>query len=44
MDLKNLTFVEKDKVGRWRVALQELDDTIGYVPGRENDIADAMSV
>ena len=30
-------------VGRWRVALQELDYTIGYVPGKENDIADAMS-
>ena len=45
-DDKNLTFIEKDKnqmVGRWRVALQKLDYTIGYVPGRENDIADAMS-
>ena len=30
-------------VGRWGVALQELDYTIGYVPGKENDIADAMS-
>ena len=30
-------------VGRWRVALQELDYTRGYVPGIENDIADAMS-
>ena len=45
-DHKNLTFIEIDKnemVGRWRVALQELDYTIGYVPGKENDIADAMS-
>ena len=46
MDHKNLIFIEKDKnemVSRWRVALQESDYTIGYVPGRENDIADAMS-
>ena len=45
-DHKNLTFIEKDKnemVGRWRVALQELDYTIGYVPGKDNSIADAMS-
>ena len=30
-------------VGRWRMALQELDYTIGYVQGKNNTIADAMS-
>jgi transposase InsO family protein len=30
-------------VGRWRMALQELDYTIGYIPGKDNEIADAMS-
>ena len=36
-DHKNLTFLEKDKnemVGRWRMALQELEYTIGYIPGK----------
>ena len=45
-DHKNLTFIEKEKnemVGRWRMALQELDYTIGYIQGKKNDIADAMS-
>ena len=45
-DHKNLTFLEKDKnemVGRWRMALQELEYTIGYIPGKQNEIADAMS-
>ena len=39
-------FLEKDKnemVGRWRMALQELEYTIGYIPGKQNEIADAMS-
>ena len=30
-------------VGRWRCALKELDFTIGYVPGENNEVADAMS-
>ena len=30
-------------VGRWRVALQELDFKTGYIPGKDNSIADAMS-
>ena len=45
-DHKNLTSIEKDNnemVGRWRVALQELDFTIRYVPEKDNNIADAMS-
>ena len=45
-DHKNLTYIDKESnqmVGRWRMALQELDYTIGYVPGPKNDIADAMS-
>ena len=47
-DHKNLTFLEKDKnknemVGRWRMALQELEYTIGYIPGKQNEIADAIS-
>ena len=44
-DHKNLTFLEKDKnemVGRWRMALQELEYTIGYSPGKQNEIAGAM--
>ena len=32
-----------EMVGRWRCALQELDFTIGYVPGKNNEVADAMS-
>jgi transposase InsO family protein len=45
-DHKNLTFLDKEKnqmVGRWRCALQELDYTIGYVQGKHNEVADAMS-
>ena len=30
-------------VGRWRCALQELDFTIGYIPGKYSEVADAMS-
>ena len=30
-------------VGRWSMALQELDYTIAYVRGSENIVADAMS-
>ena len=45
-DHKNLIFFNKDKnemVGRWRCALQELDLTLGYFPGKNNEVADAMS-
>ena len=30
-------------VGRWSMALQELDYTIAYVRGSENTVVDAMS-
>lgn len=30
-------------VGRWRMALQDLNYTVGYIRGKQNDIADAMS-
>ena len=36
-DHNNLTFLKKDKnemVSRWRMALQELEYTIGYIPGK----------
>ena len=33
----------KSMVGRWSMALQELDYTIAYVRGSENTVADAMS-
>ena len=45
-DHKNLTYIDKENnqmVGRWRMALQELDYTIGYIPGSKNEVADAMS-
>ena len=45
-DHKNLTYIEKSTdsmVGRWRMALQELDFKTGYIPGKDNSIADAMS-
>ena len=45
-DHKNLTFINKETnqmVGRWRCALQELDFTVEYVKGKDNEIADAMS-
>ena len=45
-DHENLAFLNKDKnemVGRWRCALQELDFMIGYIPGKNNELADAMS-
>ena len=45
-DQKNLTFIKQASnpmIVRWHLALQELDFTILYVPGVDNNIADAMS-
>ena len=45
-DHKNLTFIKQASnpmIVRWHLALQELDFTIHYVPGVDNQIADAMS-
>ena len=45
-DHKNLTYMKSSPnsmVGRWSMALQELDYTIAYVRGSENTVADAMS-
>jgi RNase H-like domain found in reverse transcriptase len=45
-DHKNLTFIKQASnplIFRWHLALQELDFTIHYVPGVDNQIADAMS-
>ena len=45
-DHRNLTYIDKEQnqiVGRWRMALQELDYTVGYIPGKQNEVADAMS-
>ena len=45
-DHENLTYMKSSPnsmVGRWSMALQELDYTIAYVRGSENTVADAMS-
>ena len=45
-DQKNLTYMKSSPnsmVGRWSVALQELDYTIAHVRGSENTVVDAMS-
>ena len=45
-DHKNLTYMKSftnSMVGRWSLALQELNYTITYVRGSENTVADAMS-
>ena len=45
-DHKNLMFIKLDSnpmVVRWWMALQELDFDIEYIPGVNNDIADALS-
>ena len=45
-DHKNLTYMKSSPnsmVGRWSMALQELDYTIAYVRGSENTVAHAMS-
>ena len=45
-DHKNLTYMKSTPssiVGRWSMALQELDYTIAYVRGSENTVADAIS-
>ena len=45
-DHRNLTYMKSSPnsmVGRWSIALQELDYTIAYVRGSENTVADAMS-
>ena len=31
-------------VSRWRMALQELEYTIGYIPGKQNEIADEVNI
>ena len=45
-DHKNLTFIKQASnpmIVRWHLALQELDFKILFVPGVDNNIADAMS-
>jgi hypothetical protein len=45
-DHKNLTYISKDpnaKVMRWRLAVQDYDFDIAYIPGEDNIIADAFS-
>ena len=45
-DHKNLTYLTKDpspKVMRWRMAVQDYDFDIAYIPGEKNIIADAFS-
>ena len=45
-DHKNLTFMKQASnpmIVRWHLALQELDFKIEFVPGIDNNIADAMS-
>ena len=45
-DHKNLTYLTKDpspKVMRWRMAVQDYDFNIAYIPGEENIIADGFS-
>ena len=45
-DHKNLVFMKQSQssmVGRWFMALQELDFTIQYVKGKDNIVADALS-
>ena len=45
-DHKNLTYINKDpnaKVMRWRLAVQDYDFDIAYIPGENNIIADGLS-
>lgn len=45
-DHRNLLFIEKStapKVVRWRLRLEEFDFELRHVPGRENEVADALS-
>ncbi len=45
-DHKNLTFLASDpnaKVMRWRMAVQDYDFDIAYIPGEDNIVADAFS-
>ena len=45
-DHKNLTYISKDpnaKVMRWRLAVQDYDFDIAYIPGEDNIIADGLS-
>jgi len=45
-DHKNLTYIATDpnaKVTRWRMAVQDYDFDIAYIPGEENLVADALS-
>jgi hypothetical protein len=45
-DHKNLTYLTKDpsqKVMRWRLAVQDYDFDIAYIPGPDNIIADGFS-
>jgi cleavage and polyadenylation specificity factor subunit 1 len=45
-DHKNLTFLAADpnaKVMRWRMAVQDYDFDIAYIPGEDNIVADAFS-
>ena len=45
-DHKNLTYISKDpnaKVTRWRLAVQDYDFDIAYIPGEDNFVADAFS-
>ena len=45
-DHRNLTYIAKDhnsKVTRWRLAVQDYDFDIAYIPGQDNIVADAFS-
>jgi hypothetical protein len=45
-DHRNLTFLAADpnaKVMRWRMAIQDYDFDIAYIPGEDNIVADAFS-
>jgi transposase InsO family protein len=45
-DHKNIMFTQNDKTGkvrRWLLALQEYDMNVTYIPGANNNVADAFS-
>ena len=45
-DHRNLTYMQKNTnsmVIRWDIALQELDYTVRFIKGKDNEIADSMS-
>ena len=45
-DHKNLAYISKSKDGRvyrWKIALQEFDFIVKHIPGKSNEVADALS-